>query len=152
MLLGKKEQIPYTKPMNIYEMHFGTWRQKEDGSFYTYRELAGQLIPYLLEMSYTHVEFMPLAEHPYDLSWGYQGTGFFALTSRYGSPHDFMYLVDQLHQAGIGVLLDWVPAHFAKDAHGLRLFDGAPLYEYADPQKQRNRAGEHCLSIMPSQR
>lgn len=131
----RKNKSPYAKPMNIYEMHFGTWRQKEDGSFYTYRELASQLIPYLLEMSYTHVEFMPLAEHPYDLSWGYQGTGFFALTSRYGSPHDFMYLVDQLHQAGIGVLLDWVPAHFAKDAHGLRLFDGAPLYEYADPQK-----------------
>ncbi|PCL94924.1 1,4-alpha-glucan branching protein GlgB [Paenibacillus lautus] len=131
----RKNKSPYAKPVNIYEMHFGTWRQKEDGSFFTYRELADQLIPYLQEMSYTHVEFMPLAEHPYDLSWGYQGTGFYALTSRYGTPHDFMFLVDQLHQAGIGVLLDWVPAHFAKDAHGLRQFDGAPLYEYADPQK-----------------
>lgn len=134
-LWKKKNTSPYSKPMNIYEMHFGTWRQKEDGSFFTYREMADLLIPYLLDMRYTHVEFMPLAEHPYDLSWGYQGTGFYALTSRYGSPHDFMYLVDQLHQAGIGVLLDWVPAHFAKDAHGLRQFDGSPLYEYGDAQK-----------------
>ncbi|NMO95923.1 1,4-alpha-glucan branching protein GlgB [Paenibacillus lemnae] len=125
----------YRKPINIYEMHFGTWRQREDGTFYTYSEMADLLIPYLLEMNYTHVEFMPLSEHPYDLSWGYQGTGFYALTSRYGTPHEFMYLVDRLHQADIGVLLDWVPAHFAKDAHGLRQFDGMALYEYEDQMK-----------------
>ncbi|WP_106767733.1 1,4-alpha-glucan branching protein GlgB [Paenibacillus faecalis] len=141
-----KARAPYQKPMNIYEMHFGTWRQKEDGSFYTYREMADLLIPYLLKMSYTHVEFMPLAEHPYDLSWGYQGTGYYALTSRYGSPHDFMYLVDRLHQSGIGVLLDWVPAHFAKDAHGLRQFDGTALYEYGDLQKAE-RPGWGTLSF-----
>lgn len=142
----RKAKAPYHKRMNIYEIHFGTWRQKEDGSFFTYREMADILIPYLLEMNYSHVEFMPLAEHPYDLSWGYQGTGFFALTSRYGSPHDFMYLVDQLHQSGIGVLLDWVPAHFAKDAHGLRQFDGTSLYEYGDLQKAE-RPGWGTLSF-----
>ncbi|MGG4401998.1 1,4-alpha-glucan branching protein GlgB [Paenibacillus amylolyticus] len=129
----RKQRAMYNKPLHIYEMHMGTWKRKEDGSLYSYREMADLLVPYLLEMKYTHVEMMPLSEHPYDLSWGYQNTGFYAPTSRYGHPKDLMYLVDTLHQAGIGVLLDWVPAHFAKDAHGLRMFDGTPLYEYADP-------------------
>lgn len=131
----RKTKELYQKPLHIYEMHFGTWKQKKTGEFYTYAEMPELLIPYLKEMSYTHVEFMPITEHPYDLSWGYQNTGYYAPTSRYGTPHEFMYLIDQLHQAGIGVILDWVPAHFAKDAHGLRMFDGTPLFEYEDPLK-----------------
>ncbi|WP_026566817.1 1,4-alpha-glucan branching enzyme [Bacillus sp. UNC41MFS5] len=129
---NKKKKRVYEAPLAIYEVHLGSWRKKDAERFYTYRELAAELIPYVLEHHFTHIEMMPLVEHPYDRSWGYQGTGYYSSTSRYGSPHDLMYFIDQCHQNGIGVILDWVPGHFCKDAHGLYMFDGRPTYEYKD--------------------
>lgn len=132
----EKQKI-YDKPLAIYEVHFGSWRRKY-GQFFKYNELVEELIKHVKEQNFTHIELMPIYEHPLDDSWGYQGTGYFAATSRFGVPKDLMYLIDRMHQEGIGVLLDWVPGHICKDAHGLYFFDGTPLYEHNDEFQREN--------------
>jgi len=134
----KAEESSYERPMLTYEVHAGSWRRTLEGDYLSYRELADQLISYVKDMNYTHIEFMPLCEHPYDGSWGYQATGYFAVTSRYGTPDDFRYLVDTAHQNGIGIIMDWVPGHFCKDEQGLRHFDGKNLYESDNETRAEN--------------
>ncbi|MDX1618758.1 MAG: 1,4-alpha-glucan branching enzyme, partial [Balneolaceae bacterium] len=128
------------RPISIYEVHLGSWRRKGERSEYlTYEELAEELVPYVRDMGFTHIELMPVAEHPYDPSWGYQIMGYFAPTSRFGEPKQFMYFVEQCHRHGLGVILDWVPAHFPRDEQGLQMYDGTPLYEYEDPKRREQK-------------
>ncbi len=133
------KQKTYDKPVCIYEMHIGSWRRRPDGSFNTYNDIVRMLIPYLKDFGFTHVELMPIYEHPLDMSWGYQGTGYYSVTSRYGSPKDLMWFIDELHKAGYGVIIDWVPGHICKDYNGLYRFDGSFLYDYSKEEDRENK-------------
>ena len=145
-LAARPERQRHDQPLSSFEVHAGSWRRHADGRPLTYRELAAQLVPYVKEMGFTHIELMPITEYPADQSWGYQVTGYFAPTARYGGPHDLMSLVDACHRAGIGVILDWVPAHFANEEHGLRLLDGTYLYEHADPTLRESPWGSSIFN------
>ncbi|MEP7208021.1 MAG: 1,4-alpha-glucan branching protein GlgB [Casimicrobiaceae bacterium] len=144
-MAGRAAKNDLAAPMSVYEVHLGSWRRDAENRFLSYRELATTLVEYVVEMGFTHVELMPITEHPFYGSWGYQTTGYFAPTARYGTPQDFMYLVDVLHQHGIGVILDWVPSHFPNDAHGLAWFDGTNVYEHADPRQGFHPEWNSCI-------